>query len=321
MSGKWAMIAAVLYGAAFGPGPSKAAELAEGPVSVLVGFGPGGLGDIVTRVVANSMASSLGKSFVVQNMPGASGMGAASAATRARPDGSTILLVSGQNAASPSLFEKMPYNPDDLAGLSTLGLFNFVFVAKKDSEIKNIESMLAYAKKDPDKFNIGTISTGSAQNLAALLFLSKVGVKAQTIPFKSTGELVTALSGGHIQVLVETVPGVLGQIQSGELQALAVSSPETLSYLPGVPTFRSLGIDFELTSWNGFMVPAKTPRPIIELLNAHVRKAMEDPEIKDKLVKLGLTPKAGSPEQLDALYKEDEARWRQVITDAKIAKQ
>ncbi len=321
MPGRWAMIATVLFGTAFFQGPAKAAELPDGPATVLVGFGPGGLGDIVTRLVANSMASSLGKPFVVQNMPGASGLAAAAAATRARPDGNTMLLVSGQNAASPSLFKEMPYNPSDLSGLSTIGLFNFVFVANKNSEVKDIASMIDYAKKNPDKFNIGTISTGSAQNLAALLFLSKIGLKAQTITFKSTGELVTALSGGHIQVIVETVPGIIGQINSGELRGLAVSSTEPLAYLPGVPTFKSLGIDFELTSWNGFMVPAKTPRPIIDLLNAHVVKALEDPENKAKLVKLGLTPKASSPEELERLYKEDEQRWRQVIADTKIEKQ
>ena len=321
MAGKWAMVATVLFGTTFLTGPAKAAELPDGPATVIVGFGPGGLGDIVTRLVANSMSASLGKPFVVQNMPGASGLAAATAATRARPDGSTMLLVSGQNAASPSLFKEMPYNPQDLAGLSTIGLFNFIFVANKTGEIKDVASMIDYAKKNPDKFNIGTISTGSAQNLAALLFLSKIGLKAQTIPFKSTGELVTALSGGHIQVLVETVPGVIGHVNSGELRGIAVSSNDPLPYLPGVPTFKSLGIDFELTSWNGFMVPAKTPRPIVDLLNAHVVKALQEPENKEKMVKLGLTPKASTPEELEALYKEDELRWRQVIADAKIDKQ
>jgi tripartite-type tricarboxylate transporter receptor subunit TctC len=321
MAARWVKIAAVLLGTACLNGPLKAAELPDGPATVIVGFGPGGLGDIVTRLVANSMAASLGKPFVVQNMPGASGLAAATAATRAKPDGNTMLLVSGQNAASPSLFKEMPYNPSDLSGVSTVGLFNFIFVANKNGEIKDVASMIDFAKKNPEKFNIGTISTGSAQNLAALLFLSKIGLKAQTIPFKSTGELVTALSGGHIQVLVETVPGVIGQVNSGELRGLGVSSNDPLPYLPGVPTFKSLGVDFELTSWNGFMAPAKTPRALVDILNAHVVKALEEPDNKAKLVALGLTPKASTPEELEKLYKEDEARWRQVIADAKIDKQ
>jgi tripartite-type tricarboxylate transporter receptor subunit TctC len=120
---------------------------------------------------------------------------------------------------------------------------------------------------------------------------------------------------------VETVPGVIGQVNSGELRGIAVSSNDPLPYLPGVPTFKSLGIDFELTSWNGFMVPAKTPRGVIDLLNAHVVKALQEPENKEKMVKLGLTPKASTPEELEALYKEDELRWRQVIADAGIEKQ
>jgi tripartite-type tricarboxylate transporter receptor subunit TctC len=213
------------------------------PIKIVVGFGPGGLGDITARAVAQKMSDSFGKPVVIENMPGAGGMSAAASVARAAPDGHTLLLVSGQNAASPSLFKSMPYDwANDFVTVSTIGLFDFIIVVGKDSPLKNVGDLIATAKREPSRFNIGTISVGSVQNLSAHLFASMTGLQVTTVPFRTTGEIVTALLSDQVQVGFETTPGVLGQVQSGNLRALGVSSDKPLPFLPGVPAVAESGV-------------------------------------------------------------------------------
>ncbi len=293
------------------------------PIKIVVGFGPGGLGDITARAVAQKMSDSLGKPVVIENMPGAGGIGAAGSVARSAPDGHTLLLVSGQNAASPSLFKSMPYEwSTDFTTVSTIGLFDFIIVVGKDSPLKNVSDLIASAKRDPARFNIGTISVGSVQNLSALLFASMAGLHVTTVPFRTTGEIVTALLSDQVQVGFETTPGVLGQVQSGNLRALGVSSDKPLPFLPGVPTVAESGVPgFTLVSWNGFVMPAKTPRDIVVRLNREIARALEAPEVRERFISLGITPRASTPEELQRIYDADVVRWRQVIADAKISQQ
>jgi tripartite-type tricarboxylate transporter receptor subunit TctC len=293
------------------------------PVKIVVGFGPGGLGDITARALAQKMSDSIGKPVVIENMPGAGGMSAAASVARAAPDGHTLLLVSGQNAASPSLFKSMPYDwSNDFTTVSTIGLFDFIIVVGKDSPLKTIGDLVAAAKGDPAHFNIGTISVGSVQNLSAHLFASMAGLSVTTVPFRTTGEIVTALLSGQVQVCFETIPGVLGQLQSGNLRALGVSSEQPLSFLPGVPTVADSGVpDFKLVSWNGLVMPAKTPRDLVQRLNKEIAKALDAPDVRERFTSLGITPRASTPEELQRIYDVDVARWRKVIADARISQQ
>ncbi|MPZ41557.1 MAG: tripartite tricarboxylate transporter substrate binding protein [Rhizobiales bacterium] len=293
------------------------------PVKIVVGFGPGGLGDVTVRAVAQKMQASLGKPVVVENMPGAGGMSAAASVARAAPDGHTMLLVSGQNAISPSIFKSMPYDwRRDFAPVSNMGSFDFVIVVPKDSALKSLGDFIATVKKEPAKFNIGTISAGSAQYLTALLFNSMTALNAPVVPFRTTGEVVAALVSGNIQVAFETMPGVLEQIRSGTLRALAVSSNQRAASLPEVPTISESGVPgYNIVSWNGFVVPSKTPRPIVLKLNKEVAAALAAPDVRSLFAKLAVDPRPSSPEELQKTYDGDEARWRKVIADAKIPQQ
>ena len=293
------------------------------PIKIVVGFGPGGLGDITARAVAQKMANSLGKPVVIENMPGAGGMTAAAAVARASPDGHTLLLVSGQNAASPSLFRSMPYDwSNDFATVSTMGEFDFIIVVGKDSPLRSISELIATAKRDPARFNIGTISVGSIQNLSAHLFASMTRLSVTTVPFRTTGEIVTALLSNQVQVCFETTPGVIGQVQSGNLRALGISGEQPLPFLPGVPTIADSGVPaFKLVSWNGFVMPAKTPREIVLRLNREIAKALDAPDVRERFIALGITPRASTPEELQRIYDADVARWHKVIADAKISQQ
>jgi tripartite-type tricarboxylate transporter receptor subunit TctC len=312
------LVAIGLFGAA------NAQDYPARSIKIVVGFGPGGLGDITARAVAQKMSDSFGKPVViVENMPGAGGMSAAASVARAAPDGHTLLLVSGQNAASPSLFKSMPYDwASDFVTVSTVGLFDFIIVVGRDSPLQNVGDLIAAAKRDPARFNIGTISVGSVQNLSAHLFASMTGLHVTTVPFRTTGEIVTALLSDQVQVGFETTPGVLGQVQSGNLRALGVSSDKPLPFLPGVPAVAESGVPgFRLVSWNGLVMPAKTPRDIVLRLNREIAKALEAPDVSERFIGLGITPRASTPEELQRIYDTDVVRWRQVIADAKISQQ
>jgi tripartite-type tricarboxylate transporter receptor subunit TctC len=301
-------------------GAANADEFPTRPIKIVDGFGPGGLGDITARSVAQKMTDAFNRQVVVENMPGAGGMSAAAAVARAAPDGHTLLLVSGQNAISPSLFRSMPYDwATDFAAVSLLGQFDFVIVVGQDSPYKSVGDVIAAAKNDPGRFNIGTISVGSAQHLAALMFGAMTGLGVPTVPFRTTGDVVKSLIAGEIQVAFETLPGVLGQIRSGSLRALAVAADQRLSFLSDVPTVAESGVAaFRLTSWNGMVAPAKTPRDVVGRLNEEVRKALVAPDVRKRFIELGIDPRASTPEEMQAVYDADVVRWRKVIADARI---
>jgi len=300
--------------------PVHAEDFPARTIKIVVGFGPGGLGDLTARLVAQKMSESMGKPVIVENMPGAGGITAAANVARALPDGHTMLLVSGQNAASPSLFKSLPYDAvNGFAMVSTVGLFDFVIVAKQDGPYKTLGDAVAAARRDPAHFNIGTISSGSVQNLASLLYTSMADLKVPTIPYKTTGDVVAGLMSGQVQIGFETLPGVIGQINGGSLRALAVASGSPVALLPGVPTIAESGVPaFKLVSWNGFVVPAKTPRPIIDRLNKEIAKAVVEPDVRQRLLTLAITAHPSTPEEMQEIFNEDLVRWTRVITDAKI---
>jgi tripartite-type tricarboxylate transporter receptor subunit TctC len=296
------------------------------PIRIVVGFGPGGLGDTVTRARAQKMAQSMGQGIVIENAPGAGGITAASSVARAPADGYTLLLSSGQNAFSPYLFKSLPYDPvASFSMISTIGTFSFVLVADNHSMARTVAEVIAAAQLDSAHFNLGTISAGSAQNLSAQLFVSMAGIKVPVVPFKTTGDVVSALRGNDIQVALETVTGVLGQIKGGAVRAIATTAPQRLPFLPELPTVAESGVPalagYASDSWNGIVAPAGVPREIVDRLNREVAKALAAPDLRAKLIGLGIEPKAGSPEELKALYRGDAAKWRVVIDQAGIARQ
>lgn len=295
------------------------------PIRIVVGFGPGGLGDTVTRALGQKMADSMGQSVVVENMPGAGGITAAQAVARAAPDGYTLGLSSGQNALSPYLFKSLPYDPvESFSMISNIGTFSFVLVADKDSALKTVNDVLAAGRAAPDKFNLGTISAGSVQNLSGALFVSMAKLGVPVVPFKTTGDLIGALRGKQIEVGLETTTGVIGQIKGGGLKAIATTAPRRISFLPDVPTVAESGgalASYTAESWNGIVAPAGVPREIVAKLNQEIAKALGDSALQANFRGLGIEPKAGSPDDLKAAYRADQAKWAPVIERAGIPKQ
>jgi tripartite-type tricarboxylate transporter receptor subunit TctC len=301
-------------------GAATAQEFPSRPLKLIMGFGPGGLADIAGRSIGQVLTQSIGQPVVIENLPGAGGATAALALARAAPDGHTMLWASSQNAIAPSMFKSLPYDwSRDFATVGPMSVFDFVLFVHKDSPLKTVKDVIDAAKSNPDKFNFGSIAVGTAQNLSTLNFVAMAGLKVPTVPFRATGEVVTAVASGNVQAAFETIPGVIGQINAGTLRAIAVSSDKRVPFLPDVPTIAESGVPgYRTYSWNGIVVPAKTPRDIILRLNREINAAIATAEIQKRFRELIMEPRTGTPEDLQRIYEGDVAVWRKIITDANI---
>ena len=293
------------------------------PIKIIVPFGAGGVADITARVLAQKMSETIGQQVLVENRPSAGGIIASEAVAKAEPDGYTLLLISNGNAVSATLFKSLPYDTvNDFAPVSTAGFFDLVVLVDGDSKIGSVRELIAAAKANPAKFNIGTINIGSTQHLSAELFRSMAGVEAQTVPFKGTPAVVTALRANDVQVAFEILAPVMSQIKAGALKPLAVTSNRRFAGLPDVPTVSESGLPgYQSSSWNGIAAPARTPQAIIDRLNREINAAVAAPELKQRLQDLGVEARASTPQALKELLVSEIAKWRAVIERAKIEKQ
>ena len=293
------------------------------PIHVIVGFGPGGVADLTCRVVAQKLSAQLGQQILIENRPSAGGIVAAEAVAKAAPDGYTLLLMSNGNAVSASLFKSLPYDPvADFASVSTLGFFDIAMITKGDSKLTSVKDVLAYVKANPGKLNIGTINIGSTQNLSAELFKGMTGIDATIVPYKGSPDVLVALRGNDVQVAFDMLAPIISQYKSGVVKVIANTSDRRFPGLPDVPTVAESGVPgYQASSWNAISAPAKTPRAIIEKLNKEINTALAAPEVKSKLLELGVVARGGIPDDLTKLLASDIKKWRGVIEKAKIPKQ
>jgi tripartite-type tricarboxylate transporter receptor subunit TctC len=293
------------------------------PVKIVVPFAAGGVADITARVLSQKMSETMGQQVLVENRPSAGGIVASEAVAKAEPDGYTLLFITNGNAVSASLFKSLPYDTvNDFAPISTVGFFDLVLVVDSNSKIGSVRDLIAAARANPNKFNIGTINIGSTQNLAAELFKSMSGIEAQVVPFKATPAVILALKSGDVQIAFEILAPVMAQIRGGALKPLAVTSDKRFAGLSDVPTVAESGVPgYQASSWNGVAAPARTPKPVIDRLNREVGAAVAAPEVRNRLQELGVDARAGTPEALGALLAAEIAKWRAVIERARIEKQ
>lgn len=292
-------------------------------ITIIVPFGPGGVADLTVRLVAQKMAKSMGQPIVIENRPGAGGIAAANAVARARPDGYTLFLMSNGTAVSANLFKKLPFDTQkDFAPISTLGYFDLALLVNKQVPVKSVADFIAYAKANPGKLNIGTINRGSTQNLAAELFVSMAGIDALIVPYRGSPEVLTATGTGELNASFEILSPALPQIKSGAFNAIAVTSAKRFSGLPNVPTVAESGLpNYQATSWNALAAPARTPQPVIDRLAREINAAVADPDVKARLLALGIVAQGGTPASTSKLLAADTAKWGAVIARAGIEKQ
>ncbi len=296
--------------------PSKAIRL-------VVPFGAGGVADLTARTVAQKLSESLGHPVIVDNRPGAGGVVAGDLVAKSDPDGHTLLLMSNGTAVTAGLFKSLPFDTlRDFAPVSTLGFFDIAIITQADSKFKTLGDLLAYARANPGKLNLGSINIGSTQNLAAELFKSSAGVDMQIVPFNGSPAVITALRGGQIDAAVEILAPVLPQINAKALRALAVTGAKRASVLPDVPTAKEGGVpNFEAASWNAIAAPAKTPKSVIARLNKDITAALNSPDVKKRLADQNVAAQASTPEQATELLASEVKRWGDVIVRAKVPQQ
>lgn len=303
--------------------PAVAQTYPTKPIRLVVPFGAGGVADLTARTVVQKMAEGLGQSVVIDNKPGAGGVVAGDAVAKAAPDGYTLLLMSNGTAVSAGLFKSLPFDTaKDFAPVSTLGFFDLSIVVADNSRFKTLGELLAYARANPGKLNVGTINVGSTQNLAAELFKTSAGVDVQVVPFNGTPAVITALRGGQIDAAVEILSPVVPQINARALRALAVMGEKRSATLPDVPTVAESGLKgFNVASWNAVAAPAKTPAAVVQRLNREIQAALKTPEVQKQLLAMHIEARGGSPEQLGQLLASETQRWGDVITRANIPRQ
>jgi tripartite-type tricarboxylate transporter receptor subunit TctC len=293
------------------------------PLKIVVPFGAGGIADLTARAVAQKLSESLKQPVVIENKPSAGGIVAGDLVAKSEPDGYTLLLMSNGTAVSSGLFKSLPFDAQrDFAPVSLLGTFDIAILAVEGGRFKTVAELLAYAKANPGKLNIGSVNIGSTQNLAAELFKSATGMDAQVVPFNGTPAVITALRGGSVDVAFEILGPMMGQINSKAVRALAVMSDKRATKLAEVPTLLEAGVKgAQAASWNALAVPAKTPKDVVAKLNAAVVAALASPDLKSRLAELNVDAHASSPERLGELLASETQRWAQVIVRAKIEKQ
>lgn len=309
-------LAAICASADAQPYPTK-------PIQLVVGFAPGGAGDIIARQVAQKMSGNMGQSVVVENRPGAGAATAAVAVAKAKPDGYTLLLTGNGTAISSVLFKNLPYNlARDFRHVSTLAFFDLALITNGESDFNSVVDVLAYAKANPGKLSIGTSRVGSTQHLAAEMFKSMAGIDAVSIPYKSTGEMLSALRSKDIPVAFEIVSPILGQFSAKAVKPLAVTASRRFPGLPEVPTLAESGVTgFEASSWAGVSVPVNTPTPIVNRLAKEIEVAVASPDVQKALQALGFVARSSTPDQMTQRINQDMTKWKAVIEKAGIPPQ
>ena len=293
------------------------------PLRIVVPNAPGGAADLTARAVGQKMSQGLGQPVVIDNKPGAGGVVAGDMVAKAAPDGHTLLLISSGTAVSATLFKTLPFDTiADFTPVAQLASFDLVIVVPSGGRFKTLAELVAWGKANPGKLNIGTPNIGTTQHLAAELFKSQAGVDAQIVPFNGTPAVINALRGSQIDAGLDILSPLLAQIKSGDLLPLAITGKRRSRVLPDVPTAQEAGVaGFDVTSWNGLAVPAKTPKAVVERLHREINAALNDAGVKKQLQDLNLDPQPGTSEQAALLLASDIKRWNDVIVRAKIPRQ
>ena len=300
--------------------PAAAEWPNDHPIRVLVGFGPGGGTDIVSRIIAPPLSELLHQSIVVENKVGAGGTIAAEQAARAEKDGYTALMTSPAHTVSAAMLKAIRYDAvKDFAPVSWVADSAFVFVARKDFPANDIKGLVALAKKSPGKLNFGDVGVGSTQNFAGELMRQMTGIDTKHIPYRSTGAVVTALLSGELDYGVELAHAVQGQVKAGQLKVLAVGSPKRWPTLPDVPTVAESGVPgYSVVGWYGWLYPAGTPKAIVDKTNAALKEVLSRPAIREQLLKVGAVVHVSTPAEFGKHIADEVAKWNSVRVKAGI---
>ncbi|MBR1125243.1 tripartite tricarboxylate transporter substrate binding protein [Bradyrhizobium lablabi] len=293
------------------------------PIRLVVGFPPGGINDLVARIIGQSVSDSLGQPIVVENRPGAGGTIGAAAVAKADPDGYTLLLASVSNLAmAPSQYKNLPYDPNkDFAPVALVAASPNILVVPNDSTIRTVPDLIALAKKQPGTLNYGSAGNGTSNHLTVELLKTMAGIDLVHVPYRGDAPGMTDVLAGRIQMMFPTLPVALPQIKAGAVRAIAVSSPKRSELVPEIPTVAESASmpEFSVSVWVGILAPAGTSPEIVSKLNAEINKALASSTVREQLAVQGTEPAAaGDPKAFAAYLAAETKKWSEVAKAAGI---
>ena len=287
------------------------------PIRLVVPYTPGASNDTLSRATGEAMSPILGQPVIIDNRPGAGGMIGAEHAARSAPDGYTILNVQASFATNVAIRAKMPYDVfKDFAYIGMMARSPMIIVVHPSMPVKNLKDLVALAKKRPGDLNYGSSGTGGSNHLATELFAKTANIRIAHVPYKSVGPAMIDLAGGHVQMVITSLPSALVQVKAGRLKALGVAGEKRSSFAPDVPTVKEGGVPYVSELWWGLAAPGKTPPEIVERLSEALRKAMQTPQLKQRYATEGAEPVPMSPQEFTRYVHNEVTRWRQVVKDA-----
>jgi len=314
-----ALAAAMLFAA-----PAAAQDFPNKPIRIIVPFGPGGGGDIVGRIFGQALQEKLGQPVVVENKPGAAGTLGNEMIARAEKDGYTIGVMTAGQVIAAAMNKSLRYDPATaFEPISQVGTASLMLVARGDFPANNVDELIAAAKANPGKINVASPGFGATQHMSGELFKQMAGVDMVSVQFRTTPEAVTAVLGKQVDVLFDTVLAVIGQVQSGQLKAIAVTSKDRFPIVPDVPAIAESAAmkGYDVSTWYGFFGPRGIPPEIVAKLNKALNEALMDAGVREKLTKAGVTVQGSTPEAFGKFMAVELARWSKVREAAGIAQQ
>ena len=292
------------------------------PIKLVNGFAAGGSSDIVARLIAQKLSAALSQEVIVETRTGAGGVPANDFVSKAPADGYTLILITGGYPVQAGMLKSLPYDPmTGFSFISTLTFYPFVFVTSPTAPQQSAEVFIKAARANPGKLSFASAGIGTLHHLSAELFNTLANTDALHVPYRGGTGPITEIMAGRIDAMFETMTVTLPQVRSGKLKALAVTSKERSSFLPDVPALATYLPGFDVTSFLGLAAPPGTPRPIIDRINAEVRRALADPDMKKRFADLGGEARGGTPEEMRAYVEGEINKWKRLIEARKIEKQ
>jgi tripartite-type tricarboxylate transporter receptor subunit TctC len=294
------------------------------PIRIIVPFGPGGGGDIIGRIFGQVLQEKLGQAVVIENRPGAAGTLGNEVVARADKDGYTIGVMTAGQIIAGAMNKSLRYDTatafEPIAQVATASL---IIVARPDFPANNVKELIAAAKANPGKINVASPGFGATQHMSGELFKQTAGVDIVSVQFRTSPEAITAVLGKQVDVLFDTVLAVLGQVQSGQLKAIAVTTKDRFPIVPDVPSAAESGLlpGYDVATWYGFFGPRGIPPEIVAKLNKALNESLKDPSVREKLIKAGVAPQGSTPEEFGKFMAGELARWNKVRETAGIAQQ
>ena len=305
------------------PSAALAQKYPSRPIRVMLPFAAGSVSDVTLRILADKLGMRLGTSIVVENQPRAGGTTAALAAKTATADGYTLVTFSSSTAISVSLLKALPYDPvADFIPISGISTFANIIAVNSGSNYRTLGDLLGAARERPGALNIGTTTVGSTNHLAANLLKSMTGLSIVIVPFRTPGDLLTAVLRNDVDAIIQSYGALKSAVESNQIRALGITTPKRTAYAPDVPTVDEAGVTgFDVVTWNGAFAPTGTPPEVIGTLNREMRGALSDPELVQRYTELGLEPLPTTPDELSGRLRAEIGKWGRVIREAGIEQQ